>query len=64
MQFNFPPYRLLLFVPPLWPFLFLILNPRAFRQTSGQTVTREPGQRFLGAPAPASTEAKKDLEFA
>ena len=64
MLHEFGPYWLLILIPLLLPFLFLILNPAAFRQSSDQVVTREPGQRFLGAPKPVSTEAVKDLEFA
>jgi hypothetical protein len=64
MLHEFGLYWLLILIPLLLPFLFLILNPAAFRQSSDQVVTREPGKRFLGAPKPVSTEAVKDLEFA
>lgn len=57
-------YWFLIFIPLLLPFLFLVLNPAAFRQTPTQVVIREPGKRFLGAPKPVGTEARGDLEFA
>jgi len=58
------PYWLLILVPLVLPFLFLVWNPAAFRQKTDEVVTREPGRRSLGAPKPVSTEAVKDLEFA
>lgn len=64
MPHDFGLYWLFLFIPLLLPFLFILLNRPAFRQTADQVVTREPGKRFLGAPKPVCTEAGKDLEFA
>ena len=38
-------------------------NP-AYRQKSNEIVTREPGNRTLGAPQPNAPEARADLDFA
>lgn len=41
-----------------------VFGSKAFHQKRDEVVTREPGQRFLGAPHAAITEAVKDLHFA
>jgi hypothetical protein len=61
---KFSPRLYWVLSPLLLPLFFVVVNPAAFRQTSGQVVTREPGRRFLGAPHPVATEAAKHLEFA
>jgi hypothetical protein len=63
-QFGFARLWFLLLILLFVPFLFVVLNPAPFRQKSWQVVTREPGERHLGAPRPISTEAFRDLEFA
>jgi len=46
------------------PFLFIVINNLAFRQSPDQVAVREPGERWLGAPYDGSTEAREDLDFA
>ena len=41
-----------------------VANSPAYKQKPDQVVTREPGNRLLGAPQPISPEAHKDLVFA
>jgi hypothetical protein len=51
---------LLLFSIYLWG----LFSRPAFQQKVDEVVIREPGERFLGPPQPATAEARKDLEFA
>src|SRR5260370_18254773 len=46
------------------PFIFLLINGAAFRQTPDQVLVREPVERMLGAPREAANEARDDLYFA
>jgi hypothetical protein len=48
----------------LIPLCLRLVNGPAFRQKPDEVVIREPGERFLGKPRPATSEAKEDLDFA
>jgi hypothetical protein len=46
------------------PFLFIVINNAAFRQSPDQVAVREPGEHWLGKPYNGSNEAREDLAFA
>ena len=46
------------------PFLYIVINNAAFKQSPDQVAVREPGRRWLGKPYDASNEAREDLDFA
>lgn len=46
------------------PTYIRVIRSPAYRQTPEQLVTRDPGNRLLGAPRDAAPEARIDLEFA